>query len=81
MASADKLACSFCGKRQDEVWKLIAGPSVYICDECVALCVDILADQGDSTRWLFSRAWRAWWRRLNHWMVPPATPSKPEAGR
>jgi ATP-dependent Clp protease ATP-binding subunit ClpX len=37
------LTCSFCGKSQDEVKKLIAGPSVYICDECVDLCNDILA--------------------------------------
>jgi len=37
--------CSFCGKRQDQVKKLIAGPSrVYICDECVALCSDIIAN-------------------------------------
>ncbi len=37
-----KLICSFCGKDQDQVRKLIAGPSVYICDECVDLCNDIL---------------------------------------
>ena len=35
--SADKLNCSFCGKVQDDVKKLIAGPSVYICNECVDL--------------------------------------------
>lgn len=39
------LYCSFCGKRQDEVKKLIAGPSVYICDECVELCNDILEEE------------------------------------
>ncbi len=38
------LRCSFCGRTQDEVKKLIAGPGVYICDECVALCEDILAE-------------------------------------
>jgi hypothetical protein len=38
------LHCSFCGKSQHEVRKLIAGPSVYICDECVELCVDISRD-------------------------------------
>ncbi len=38
------LRCSFCGRTQDEVRKLIAGPGVYICDECVALCEDILAE-------------------------------------
>lgn len=37
-----KLYCSFCGKYQTEVERLIAGPSVYICDECVDLCVDII---------------------------------------
>ena len=35
------LYCSFCGKSQHEVKKLIAGPSVFICDECVELCMDI----------------------------------------
>ena len=37
--------CSFCGKSQDEVKKLIAGPSVYICDECVDLCNDIIVEE------------------------------------
>ncbi|WP_310601491.1 ATP-dependent Clp protease ATP-binding subunit ClpX [Desulfobulbus sp.] len=36
--------CSFCGKAQEEVGKLVAGPNVYICDECVALCNDILSE-------------------------------------
>jgi len=40
-----KLYCSFCGKSQDEVRKLIAGPSVYICDECIELCNEILAEE------------------------------------
>ena len=35
------LYCSFCGKSQHEVKKLIAGPSVFICDECISLCNDI----------------------------------------
>ncbi|MCF6203048.1 MAG: ATP-dependent Clp protease ATP-binding subunit ClpX [Methylococcaceae bacterium] len=39
------LYCSFCGKSQDEVRKLIAGPSVYVCDECVELCNDIIRDE------------------------------------
>jgi len=39
------LFCSFCGKSQEEVKKLIAGPAVYICDECVALCNDIMAEE------------------------------------
>ena len=40
-----KLFCSFCGKSQDEVRKLIAGPSVFICDECVDLCNDIIREE------------------------------------
>lgn len=40
-----KLYCSFCGKSQDEVRKLIAGPSVFICDECVDLCNDIITEE------------------------------------
>ncbi|MFY9270548.1 MAG: ATP-dependent Clp protease ATP-binding subunit ClpX [Candidatus Manganitrophaceae bacterium] len=39
------LRCSFCGKSRDEVKKLIAGPTVYICDECVDLCNDIIAEE------------------------------------
>jgi ATP-dependent Clp protease ATP-binding subunit ClpX len=40
------LKCSFCGKGQDEVKKLIAGPSVFICNECVDLCNEIIAEEG-----------------------------------
>ena len=40
-----QLTCSFCGKAQDEVKKLIAGPAVYICDECIELCKDIIAEE------------------------------------
>ena len=39
------LYCSFCGKSQHEVRKLIAGPSVFICDECVKLCNDIIREE------------------------------------
>ena len=41
------LLCSFCGKNQTEVKKLIAGPSVFICDECVDLCNDIIVEETD----------------------------------
>ncbi len=41
------LTCSFCGKSQKEVKKLIAGPTVYICDECIGLCNDIISDEVD----------------------------------
>ncbi|NJD62381.1 MAG: ATP-dependent Clp protease ATP-binding subunit ClpX [Deltaproteobacteria bacterium] len=42
---ANLLVCSFCGKAQNEVRKLIAGPTVYICDECVELCNDIISEE------------------------------------
>jgi len=42
---ANMLVCSFCGKAQNEVRKLIAGPTVYICDECVELCNDIITEE------------------------------------
>ena len=46
-SSGDKLLyCSFCGKSQHEVRKLIAGPSVFICDECIELCNDIIREEG-----------------------------------
>jgi len=41
----ETLKCSFCGKGQDEVKKLIAGPTVYICNECIELCNEIIADE------------------------------------
>ena len=44
------LRCSFCGKSRDEVRKLIAGPTVYICDECVNLCNDIIAEDWEETK-------------------------------
>ena len=42
------LLCSFCGKNQEEVAKLVAGPSVYICDECIGLCNDIMSEEKKS---------------------------------
>ena len=44
----DILRCSFCNKNQRDVKKLIAGPTVYICDECVDICLDIIAEEKDS---------------------------------
>ncbi|MEL6297382.1 MAG: ATP-dependent Clp protease ATP-binding subunit ClpX [Pseudomonadota bacterium] len=51
MASQEKntLYCSFCGKSQHEVRKLIAGPTVFICDECVELCMDIIREENKNT--------------------------------
>ena len=43
--SKNTLFCSFCGKSQHEVKKLIAGPTVFICDECVELCMDIIKEE------------------------------------
>lgn len=43
--SSDQLLCSFCGKSQRQVRKLIAGPGVYICDECISLCNDIIDEE------------------------------------
>ncbi len=47
--SKNTLYCSFCGKSQHEVRKLIAGPTVFICDECVDLCMDIIREETKST--------------------------------
>src|SRR5215469_12893576 len=44
----DLLKCSFCGKTQKEVHKLIAGPGVFICDECTYLCIEIIVDEADA---------------------------------
>jgi len=44
----DEIGCSFCGKRRSEVRKLISGPNVYVCDECVALCNDIIEQERES---------------------------------
>ena len=40
-----QLRCSFCGKTQDQVRRLVAGPGVYICDECISLCNDIISEE------------------------------------
>ena len=47
--SKNTLYCSFCGKSQHEVRKLIAGPTVFICDECVELCMDIIKEENKYT--------------------------------
>ena len=44
------IKCSFCGKSQDDVEKLIAGPGVCICDECIELCMEIVEDGAPATR-------------------------------
>src|SRR3974377_2509289 len=47
--SKNTLYCSFCGKSQREVCKRIAGPTVFICDECVELCMDIIREEKTSS--------------------------------
>ena len=47
--SKNTLYCSFCGKSQHDVRKLIAGPTVFICDECVELCMDIIREENISS--------------------------------
>jgi ATP-dependent protease Clp ATPase subunit len=49
-----EMYCSFCGKSQHKVRTLIAGPKVFICNECVALCNEILREQSTPRRWLRS---------------------------
>ncbi len=44
-----QLKCSFCGKSQDQVKRLIAGPNVYICDECIELCQEIISEELEDT--------------------------------
>lgn len=65
--------CSFCGKRKDQVARLVAGPGVYICDECVALCNEIINQPPAPTtpagppvtEWVRSASQlKPWWRRL-----------------
>ncbi len=48
MSSDKHLRCSFCGKSKETVKKFISGPSVYICNECISLCNEILAEEEDS---------------------------------
>ena len=58
------LYCSFCGKSQHEVNKLIAGPTVFICNECVDLCTDIIKEESKSGIVKASPTQSMQWRRL-----------------
>ena len=62
-----EICCSFCGKAQDEARRLIAGPGVYICDECIELCMSILEDEANLSQ-----------RKSNHNSEPVATLLKPK---
>ena len=44
-----QLKCSFCGKSQEQVKRLVAGPGVYICDECIGLCSEIIDEEYNDT--------------------------------
>ena len=59
MRTSKPLICSFCGKSDVEVEKLVAGPKVFICDECTFLTVDILAQ--DKAWFAQKAAARSWW--------------------
>ncbi len=50
MSQEKHLRCSFCGKSKDSVRKFISGPSVYICNECIALCNEILAEDAEEAK-------------------------------
>ena len=54
--SKNTLYCSFCGKSQHEVRKLIAGPTVFICDECVELCNEIITEEFEREDYQATRA-------------------------
>ena len=64
----DDFHCSFCGKRRREVRKLISGPRVFICDECVALCNDIIAKEEAAERPKHPRP-REIWDELNRYVI------------
>ena len=73
MASASNLPkCSFCGKHHSEVWKLIAGPGVYICDSCINVCKGILDNElsKDAKRQFAIRVPKlAIWRTLKQYVI------------
>jgi hypothetical protein len=64
MIKLRKLRCSFCGKNETEVSKLVAGPGVYICDGCVAIASQIMNDPVDDQP---RRVQSSMWRRLLPW--------------
>lgn len=68
MARQVKLQCSFCGKRQDEVRKVVAGPGVFICDQCVELCYAILHEEGPPAPESPVRRPRSRWLNLSGWL-------------
>ena len=75
------LGCSFCGKSHKAVKKLIAGPSVYICDECVRLCHDIVVDEWVPSSGRRGEAAGRLLARLYEDVVKGAVVAKPETAR
>ena len=67
-----ELRCSFCNKHQNDVRKLIAGPGVYICDKCIALCDDIVAEEFEEREEAHRKEEAGWGASL------PGSPSRAE---
>ena len=63
------LYCSFCGKSQHEVRKLIAGPTVFICDECVELCMDIIKEENKSSLLNIKMEFQLLKKFVMYWMI------------
>ncbi len=66
--------CSFCGKHQDQVRKLVAGPGVFICDQCIALCNEVLREDAEPRPSTTERPGPGGWLRR---MVGPKPPHAP----
>jgi ribosomal protein L37AE/L43A len=69
----NRLACSFCGKSRHDVRKLIAGPHVFICDECVHICVGILQDDGPAPARAATVQKRRLFDRVRDWFASATT--------
>ncbi|MCY4132668.1 MAG: ATP-dependent Clp protease ATP-binding subunit ClpX [Nitrospira sp.] len=79
LKSDENLRCSFCGKSRDQVRKLIAGPTVYICDECVGLCNEIMAEEWQEAKEALSSKLRKPVeinRHLNQYIIDQARAKK-----
>ncbi len=75
LAYAAKLLCSFCGKDHEEVRKLIAGPTVFICDECVRLCQEIIAEVDATPAQAFTPEQEAALRNMITTLLAESAPS------
>ncbi len=79
LKSDENLRCSFCGKSRDQVRKLIAGPTVYICDECVGLCNEIMAEEWQEAKEALSSKLRKPVeinRHLDHYIIDQSRAKK-----